>query len=52
MAQELLDAANRGRESRGEEPLYFGLGLRIGEILFGNIGVPQRGRTYPDASAL
>lgn len=42
MAQTKLAAVNEQRISRAEEPLDFGLGLHIGEVLFGNIGVPQR----------
>ena len=41
-ARESLLLVNQGRQARGEEPLDFGLGLHIGEVLFGNIGVPER----------
>lgn len=33
---------NEKRLERGEERLDFGLGLHIGQVLFGNIGVPER----------
>ena len=41
-ARENLSLINKERKARGEEPLDFGLGLHIGEVLFGNIGVPER----------
>ncbi len=41
-AEENLSIANSERASRGEETLDFGLGLHVGEVLFGNIGVPER----------
>ena len=37
-----LETLNRERGSRGEGDLGFGIGLHIGEVLFGNIGVPER----------
>ena len=37
-----LAAVNREREARGREPLRFGLGLHVGEAVFGNIGIPER----------
>ncbi len=41
-AREKLLLVNEKREARGEERLEFGLALHIGELLFGNIGVPER----------
>ena len=41
-AQRRLAAVNRDRKREGAEPLVFGLGLHVGEVLFGNIGVPER----------
>jgi adenylate cyclase len=41
-AQRRLTATNADREKAGAEPLSFGLGLHVGEVLFGNIGVPER----------
>lgn len=41
-ARENLLLVNKDRLERGEERLDFGLGLHIGEVLFGNIGVPER----------
>jgi len=35
-------AANRERAQEGAPPLAFGLGLHVGEVLFGNIGTPER----------
>jgi len=42
VAEKNLSMANAARASRGEESLDFGLGLHVGEALFGNIGVPER----------
>ena len=33
---------NRGREEKGQTPLRFGIGLHIGDVTWGNIGVPER----------
>jgi len=41
-AQRRLAATNANRERLGAKPLSFGLGLHVGEVLFGNIGVPER----------
>ena len=41
-AQLRLAATNAKREELGAGPLSFGLGLHLGEVLFGNIGVPER----------
>lgn len=37
-----LEALNDERVGIGEAPLDFGIALHVGEVLFGNIGVPQR----------
>ena len=37
-----IEALNRQRGNRGEPPLRFGLGLHVGEVMYGNIGVPGR----------
>ena len=37
-----MDATNAGRESDGEAWIVFGTGLHVGEVLYGNIGVPER----------
>ena len=42
MAGRELAAVNEGRRANREVALEFGLGLHVGEVLFGNIGVPQR----------
>ena len=41
-AEERMAAANRERTEKGEPELAFGLGLHVGEIMYGNIGVPER----------
>jgi len=37
-----MEALNRERARSGEEPLRFGIGLHIGNVTYGNIGVPRR----------
>jgi adenylate cyclase len=37
-----LDSLNSERAEANEDALDFGIGLHVGEVLFGNIGVPQR----------
>ncbi len=34
--------ANIVREAEGRPPIAFGIGLNIGDVVFGNIGVPER----------
>jgi adenylate cyclase len=41
-AQTKMQALNRARARKGEPPLRFGLGLHIGDVMYGNIGVPGR----------
>jgi adenylate cyclase len=41
-ARQRLAALNERRAARSEEQLAFGLGLHVGELLYGNIGVPTR----------
>lgn len=41
-AEERMARANEARLGRGEPALDFGLGLHVGDVLFGNIGVPER----------
>ncbi|GAB4185442.1 MAG: adenylate/guanylate cyclase domain-containing protein [Thalassobaculales bacterium] len=41
-AQQRLAALNAQRRAEGAEALAFGIGLHVGEVLHGNIGVPQR----------
>ena len=41
-AQTRLARLNRSREGRGEDPIDFGLALHVGEVMFGNVGVPER----------
>jgi adenylate cyclase len=41
-ARQRLVALNERRAAQSEEQLAFGLGLHVGELLYGNIGVPTR----------
>lgn len=41
-AQGKLAAVNRDRQAQGADPLSFGLALHLGDVLFGNIGLPER----------
>ncbi len=41
-ARSRVDALNQRRVSRGEAPLEFGLALHVGDVMYGNLGVPQR----------
>ncbi len=41
-AQARMAALNRTRAQKGEPSLGFGLALHMGEVTYGNIGVPQR----------
>lgn len=39
---EMRDTVNEERRRNGLEEIHFGIGLNIGEVVFGNIGVPER----------
>jgi adenylate cyclase len=41
-ARQRLDRLNEVRTGSGLGPLDFGVGLHLGEVVFGNIGVPER----------
>jgi adenylate cyclase len=41
-AQRRLDKTNAARATRAMPQLAFGLGLHVGDMMFGNIGTPQR----------
>ena len=41
-ASSRIDDLNRNRRNRGEQPLGFALAIHIGEVMYGNIGVPGR----------
>ena len=41
-AQGALAAVNRRRAEQGQDRLSFGLALHLGDVLLGNIGVPER----------
>ncbi len=41
-AQARMQTLNRLRAQKGEPPLRFGLGLHMGDVMYGNIGVPGR----------
>ncbi|MGE3934425.1 MAG: adenylate/guanylate cyclase domain-containing protein, partial [Rhodospirillaceae bacterium] len=37
-----LDAANAARAEMGADPIAFGIAVHVGEVMYGNIGVPER----------
>jgi adenylate cyclase len=37
-----VDALNQKRQARGEPPLQFGLAIHVGDVIYGNLGVPER----------
>jgi len=37
-----LKKLNQVRQSQSQSPLAFGLGLHVGDVMYGNIGVPER----------
>ena len=37
-AYQALETLNRARESRGVDPIHFGLALHVGDVAYGNIG--------------
>jgi adenylate cyclase len=41
-ARARVDALNRNRQARGEPPLQFGLAIHVGDVMYGNLGVPER----------
>jgi len=41
-ARARVDLFNRSRECRGEPPLEFGLAIHVGDVMYGNLGVPER----------
>jgi adenylate cyclase len=41
-AERRLERLNESRTARGDKPLDFGLALHVGEVVFGNVGVPER----------
>ena len=41
-ARQRIDDLNRRRAGEGKPPLEFGIGLHMGEVTYGNIGVPGR----------
>ncbi|HEX6102161.1 MAG TPA: adenylate/guanylate cyclase domain-containing protein [Alphaproteobacteria bacterium] len=41
-ARSRVDALNERRETSGEPALEFGLALHVGDVMYGNLGVPQR----------
>lgn len=41
-AEKRVDRLNETRRDQGDVPIDFGLALHIGEVLFGNVGVPER----------
>jgi adenylate cyclase len=41
-AVERVRLANERREAGGERPIRFGIGLHLGDVMYGNIGTPDR----------
>lgn len=41
-ALEMMETLNAAREKRGSRCLHFGLALHVGEVMYGNIGAPNR----------
>lgn len=41
-ARARVDALNQQRQRKDESPLEFGLALHVGDVIYGNLGVPQR----------
>jgi adenylate cyclase len=41
-AQRALLSLNRRRGKHGQPPIEFGVGLNIGEVIYGNVGAPDR----------
>lgn len=41
-ARQRIDALNERRQVAGDPPIRFGLALHVGDVMYGNIGVPQR----------
>ena len=41
-AEQRLEALNTRRRAEGSKPIDFGLGLHVGEVIYGNIGVAER----------
>ncbi len=41
-AMRCVAAVNAERQARGDRTIGFGIGLHLGEVLYGNIGTPQR----------
>ena len=41
-AEQRLSRTNRRLAEMGNEPIGFGLGLHVGDVMYGNIGVPER----------
>ena len=41
-ARTRVEALNQIRQQRGEPTLEFGLALHVGDVMYGNIGVPER----------
>jgi len=37
-----MDAMNKNPPEDDPDPIQFGLGLHVGDVLYGNIGVPER----------
>ena len=41
-ARQRIEALNKRRQEAGDPPIRYGLALHVGDVMYGNIGVPQR----------
>lgn len=41
-AMKAMETLNQSRQERGARPLHYGLALHVGEVMYGNIGAPDR----------
>ena len=41
-ARDRVEAVNRRRHEQGEPTIQYGLALHVGDVMYGNIGVPER----------
>ena len=41
-ARQRIDALNERRRDAGDPPIRYGLALHVGDVMYGNIGVPER----------
>lgn len=41
-ARQRINALNKRRQEAGDPPIHYGLALHVGDVMYGNIGIPQR----------